>query len=118
MPFLSACLPPHQYHLMQAVADGSLAPLLSHVAAQPQLLTAYKRGAPLRDKTALQPIIDKLEAVKVSCFCLLPPCRPDHVNPHALDSTLWRLGMLLLTAICVTISMGSMLAGCSCVCWW
>lgn len=50
---------------MQAVSDGSLAALLLKVQSQPQILSAYDKAAPMRDRDAVGQLAAELGAVKV-----------------------------------------------------
>jgi hypothetical protein len=60
------CLKQYNMHTSwQAASDGCLATLFEKIGAQPQVLTAYAREAPVRNKALLAELLPHIAELKV-----------------------------------------------------
>ena len=78
---------------MQAVKDGSLAAMLGKLQGQPQLLSAYARQAPVRDRaqvTLLQAALLQLQVLLRSCAAC-PHCARLIAMLHCVVACHWQL---------------------------
>ena len=53
--------------LLQGLSDGSLCEAITRLNSQPQIYSAYKRTAPLRDAKAVAEICSSLRSLQVIC---------------------------------------------------